>query len=59
MERTAIVAECHNSRLQQKKTSPSAAAMDTKTKEENLPTFRRPQVGMDLQQDTFASTANP
>jgi len=39
--------------------SSSAADMDAETKEKNLLTLGRPQVGRDLQQDTLASTANP
>ena len=58
MESTAIVAGQHNPRLQQMSTSTNAAATDTKTKEEKLLTFGRPQVDRNLQQDTFASTAN-
>jgi len=59
MESTVIVAEQHNPRLQKMRTSPNAPAVDTETKEEKLLTFRRPQVGSDLQGDPFASTANP
>jgi len=40
-------------------TSPNTAAIGVEAKEEKLPTFRRPQVSKDLQQDTLASTANP
>ena len=47
---------------------PNAAPTDRKTKGEekkqqqqqiNLPTLRRPQVGMGLQQDTCVSTTSP
>jgi len=41
------------------RTSPNATAIDAETKEENLLTFKRPQAGRDLQQDTHASTDNP
>mgnify|MGYP001853302158 CR=1 FL=1 len=49
MESTAIIAGWHNPRLQQMKTSPNAAAIDTETKEKNLLTFRMSLVGRDLQ----------
>ena len=41
------------------RTSPSAAAVDTETKEEKLFTFKRHPVGRDLQKDTLTSTASP
>ena len=53
------MAKWHNLRLQQMRTSPNAAAVDTETKEEKLLTFGRILVGRDLQQDTLISTANP
>lgn len=59
MESTAIIAGWQNLCMQQMRTSPSAALMDTETKEEDLLTLRRPQVVKDLQQDTLVSTANP
>ena len=49
IESIATIAERHNPRLQQIKTSPNAAAMDTEPKEEKLLTFGRPQVGRDFQ----------
>jgi len=55
IESTAIVAGQHNPRLQQMRTSTNAAATDTKTKEEKLLTFGRPQVGRDLQQNALTS----
>jgi len=39
--------------------SPNEAAVDTETKKKKLLTFRRSQVGRELQQDTLVSTANP
>ena len=59
MESTATVAGWHNPRLQQMKTGLTTTAIDAETKEENLLTFKRPQAGRDLQQDTLASTDNP
>jgi len=59
MESTAIIAEWHNPGLQQTRTSPNAAAVDTETNEEKLLTFSRPLVGKDLQQDTLTTSANP
>jgi len=58
MESTAIITEWHNARLQQMKTSPNAAAVDPKTKEEKRLTFRKPEIGRNLEQDTLPSTAN-
>ena len=40
------------------KTSPNAAAVDAKTKEEKRLTFRKPEIGRNLEQDTLTSTAN-
>ena len=54
---TAIIAKWHNHRLQQMRTSPNAAATDTK--EEKPLTWGRPPVSRDLQQDTLAPAANP
>ena len=59
MESIAVIAEWHNPRLQEMRTSPNAAAVDAETKEEKLLTFGRPPVGKDLQQDTLTFTANP
>jgi len=41
------------------RTRPNAAAVEAETKEEIFLTFRRPQVGRDLQEILLASTANP
>lgn len=59
IESAAIIAGLQSLQLQQKRTSPNTAAVDTKIKEENFPTFRRPQLHTNLQQDIFTSTANP
>jgi len=59
MESTAIIAGWQSLWLQQMKTNPNAAAIDAEMKEKKLLTFRRPQVGRDLQQDALTSTANP
>ena len=59
MESPAIVAEWHDPKLQQMRTSPNAAAIDTETKEEKLLTSGRPHISRDLQQDTLTFTANP
>lgn len=59
MENTVIIAGWQSPRLQQMRTSLNAAAVDSETKEENLLTLRRPQVGWDLQQDTLSSAAKP
>ena len=59
IESIAIIVGWQSHWLQQTRTSPNAAAVNTKTKEENLLTIGRPQVDWDLQQDTFTSTANP
>ena len=48
MESTTVIAEWHNPRLQQMKISPNAAAIDAKTKEKKLLTFRRPEVDQDF-----------
>jgi len=48
MKNTAVIADGHNCRLQQMRTSPNAAAVDTETKEEKLLTFGRPPVGREL-----------
>lgn len=58
-ESTVITAEWQSLWLQQTKTNPNRAAEDTETKEKKLLTIGKPQVGSNLQQDTFASTANP
>jgi len=58
-ENTAEIAGWQSQWLQQMRTSPNAAAVDAKTKEEKLLTSERSQVGKDLQRDTLASTANP
>jgi len=55
MESTAVIADGHNPRLQQMKTSPNAATIDTETKKEKLLTFGRPPVGT----DPPTSSANP
>lgn len=47
-ESTAIIAVQHNPQLQQIRTSPNTAALDTETKEKVL-TFEGPPVGKDLQ----------
>ena len=59
IESTAIAAQLYKPRLQQMKTRPNSAAVDTETKEENLLTITKPQVGRDLQRDTLISTVNP
>jgi len=59
MENTAITAGQQSSRLQQARINPSAAAIETKTKEKKLLTFRRPHIDRNLQQDILTSTANP
>jgi len=58
MERTAIMG-WQSPRLQQIRISPSAAAMNTETKEKRQFTLRRLQAHRDLQRDTLTSTANP
>jgi len=58
MESTAII----KSSAATNEDNPKAIAMDAETKERGggkLLTFWRPQVGRDLQQDPFASTASP
>jgi len=59
MESTAVAAGWQSLQLQQARINPSAAAIDTKTKEKKLLTFRRPHIDRDLQQDILTSTANP
>jgi len=49
MESIAVIAEWHNPKLQQMRTSLNAAAVDTEMKEENLLTSGRPLAGRDLQ----------
>ena len=49
MESTVIIAEQQSLWLQQTRTSPNAAAMDTETKGKKLHTFEKPQVDRDLQ----------
>ena len=39
--------------------SPNTAAVDVETKEKNMLTLGRPQIGRDLQQNALASIANP
>jgi len=59
MSSTAIITGWHKRRLQQMRTNPNAAIVDTERKEENLLTLGKPQVGRDLQQDILTSIANP
>ena len=49
MASTAIAANWHNSKLQQVRANPNAAAMDTETKHEKLLTFGRPMIVRDIQ----------
>lgn len=58
MESIAIIAEQHNTRIQQVRTSPNAALVDTEMKEEKLLSFGRPPVGKDLKKYTLSSAAN-
>lgn len=59
MERGEIIKGWQSSKLQQTRTSPNTAALDAKTREENLPTFEKPPRSKDIQQNTYATTANP
>jgi len=59
VESIAIIVGWQSLWLQQMRTSPNAAAIDTEMKEKNLLTFGRPQIGKDLQENILTSTANP
>lgn len=49
---TEKTAGWHNPRLQRMRTSPNATPMDSKTKEEELLTLRKAQLGCNHQQKT-------
>jgi len=58
MKNTVAIVGWQSLWLQQKRTSPNAAAVDTKKKEKKLLTFRRLPVDNNLQQNVLTSTAN-